>query len=112
MGRVSSGRVTERRRRSGPAPSTAAVSVTRGCICAQASPTSRTTSAVLKNTWATMIAPAVPVKRSSGSARAGSTWFTKPRGPSSACQAAATTRVGSTNGTSVMVRSRRLPGNR
>ncbi len=49
-----------------------------------------------------------------GCSRPSSGWsvaFSRPRGPSSAVNAAATTTVGITNGTVAMARSSDLPGN-
>jgi hypothetical protein len=56
-------------------------------------PTSRTTTAMLKNTWAAIMARGVPCHESG----------------SKAMNAAPTTTVGSTNGTSVAAVNRRRP---
>ena len=58
------------------------------------------------------MAPSVRVKRSGGSPAASSAALTQPREPSSASKAAATTRVGSTNGIVVSARNSVLPANR
>ena len=92
---VSSGSVTVRSRRHGPAPSVAATSHARSSSSDQNEPTIRTTTAMLKNTWASRIAHTVPSSPVGRTARS----------------AVATTTVGSTNGTSTSASASRLPGN-
>src|SRR5581483_7787159 len=80
---LSAGSVSSRKRLSGEAPSVAAASQRRGSSLLQAAPTTRATTATLKNTCASRI---------------GTTPRSRPEG-SSARKAVATTTVGSTNGT-------------
>ena len=90
-----SGSVTSRKRRPGPAPSVAAASLTRGSSRAQKVPTTRTTTATLKNAWAIRIA-AQPRCRPWGRI---------------ARKARATTTVGRTKGTVTSARTALRPGN-
>jgi hypothetical protein len=83
------------------APSTRAASSVLGSRPSHRLPTVRTTTAWLKNAWAITIATALP-RRSTPST---------PRGPSNDRNAAATTTVGSTNGTTSSAWSSRRPRN-
>ena len=88
-----SGSTTSRAARMGDAPKVRAAP-TRSCgITPTIDPTSRTTTAMLKNTWATIIASAVPCHDVGNRAM----------------KAAPTTTVGSTNGTVVAAISSRRP---
>jgi hypothetical protein len=80
----------------GDAPSVAAASVRRLSSCCHNGLTVRTTTATLKNTWATTIASTDCCQRNGRSAR----------------YAAPTTTVGSTKGTIRALSIARRPGNR
>jgi hypothetical protein len=92
----SCGRVTNQNARSGPAPRVRAAPGRSGSKCSQVAPTVRTTTETLNSTWAARIA-GTPRSNPSGS---------------NAPTAAATTTVGSTNGTVTSACTRRRPGNR
>lgn len=92
----SSGTTTKRSTWSGEAPSVRAAALRSWGSTAHIAPTSRTTTAMLKNTWATMTARAVPCHEVGSSAR----------------NAAPTTTVGSMKGTVTMASRARRPRNR
>ena len=97
------GSVTVRSTCVGVAPKAAAASAGRGSRPSQAPPTTRITTAALKNTSPAMIAAGVPSRPRKPSG---------PLSPSSWRKATPTTTVGSTNGASMAARSTRPPRTR
>ncbi len=110
----SNGQVTSRKARHGLAPRARAASSIRGSMCDHSPPTSRDTTATLKNTPAMTTAVTESSSRRRASGHHGlpaSSPLRELRGPSRARNADATTTVGSTNGTANSARSTRRPGN-
>ncbi len=97
----SAGRVTDRNTCHGVAPRVAAAWPGRGSRDSQAAPTTRITTATLKNTSPATMATAVWSRPRNPSG---------PASPSSCRKATPTTTVGSTNGTSRTARTARRPG--